>query len=233
MGDNRISAVPLISTPSLVRSDLTELTTLAFSRFENEFGTLGQKPFPGRYTSDARYVAARIAIPHWFVHSTQVGSADGDRKLNRTPTETFEEGGNCVDRCILLGSMWATLSLPSELLSLSAQDTDVAHLTAVATVPDVDDGPSPDAVTSELTHIYTEHLSRDLAPSDVHTWIDDGDLRLIADPVFSDRVGDIGSMVEHGFAAVDGADVEWEFHNETQDVLVSSDGSASYRYESM
>lgn len=206
---------------------------MAFNRFENEYGTLGKKPFPGRYTSQARYVAVRIAIPHWFVHSTQVGDADGDRRLNRTPAETFEEGGNCVDRCVLLGSMWATLSLPSVLLSLCAEDADAAHLSAVATVPDIDDGPSPDAVTAELVQIYTDHLSRDLEPSDVYGWTDDGDLHLIADPVFSDHVGDIASMVDHSFATVDGGGVEWEFHNETQDVMVSADGSACYRYESM
>ena len=225
--------MPLISDPSCVRDDLTELTTLAFNRFETEFGTLGEKPFPGVYTSEPRYLAVCIAIPHWFVHSTQVGSADNDRRLNRTPAETFEEGGNCVDRCILLGSIWATLSLSSELLSIRAEDSDDAHLTAVATVPDIDEDRTPEELTTELVQIYTDHLSRDVASTDIFTWIDNGDLHLIADPVFSDHVGDIKSMVDHGFATLDGQEVEWTFHNEIQDVIIPTDAPAYHRYESM
>ncbi|RLM59301.1 hypothetical protein DVK02_00695 [Halobellus sp. Atlit-31R] len=226
--------MPRISDPDLVTDDQVELVTLAFNRFESAFGTLGKTPFPGVYTSEARYLAVRIAIPHWFVRSTQVGSADSDRELNRTPTETFEEGGDCVDRCVLLGSLWATLSLPSELYSISSEDSDSAHLTAIATIPDVDDGPSPEAVSAELVRIYTDHLSRELEPTDIFSWTDDGELHLIADPVFSDHVGDIGSMVEHGFATVDGqGEVEWEFHNEIQDVVVPTGGSAYHRYKSM
>lgn len=223
--------MPLISDPSTVRDDLVSLTTLAFDRFEDNFGVVGKRPFPGVYTSEAQYVAARIAIPHWFVRSTQVGSADSDRKLNRTPTETFEEGGNCVDRCILLGSMWATLSIPSELLSICPEDFDDGHLTAVATVPDLDDGPSADALKDELVAIYTDHLDRDLTPADVFTWESAGDRHVIADPIFSDHVGDVESMVDHGYATVDGGTVDWYFHNEIQDVVIPTDGAACYRYQ--
>jgi len=223
--------MPLISDPSRVRADLTGLTTLAFDRFEDNFGTLGETPFPGAYTSAARYLAMRIAIPHWFVHSTQVGSADSDRKVNRTPRETFEEGGNCVDRCVLLGSMWATLSVPSELLSIVSADSDEGHLTAVAKVPAVDGGPTVDELKTELARIYAEHLSRDVPPADVFSWTDGGDTYVIADPIFSAHVGDVDSMVEHGFATVDGDDLAWNFHNEIQDVIVPTDGAACHRFE--
>lgn len=220
----------LIPNPSRIRKNLTGLTKRSFNLFEEEFGAISDRPFPTVYLSDARYLAARLAVPHWFVN-TQVGSAEGDRKRNRTPEETVDEGGNCVDRCILLGSIWATMSVPSELLSITGEGHDAAHLTAVATLPACEERPSPESLTDALVRLYADIPSHSLGPDDINVWTEDGDLRVVADPIFCDHVGDVGSMVDHEFATFDGRKPEWAYHNVIRDVIVPVDTPAYRRYE--
>ncbi|MFC6954756.1 hypothetical protein [Halorubellus litoreus] len=223
--------IGLIPNASRVRNDLTALTKRAFQRFEADFGLIGDQPFPATYTSVARYLAARIAVPHWFVR-THVGSAESDQRVNRTPKETVADGGNCVDQCVLLGSIWATMSVPSELLSINSQERNASHLTAVATVPPTDNRPSSEALTDELVRLYDALPSRTVDPDDVHVWTDDGDLRVIADPVFCDYAGDVESMANQGFLTVEDQKPEWAYHNVIHDVLIPLEAPAHRRHES-
>lgn len=97
-------------------------------------------------TDDEVWVAAAI---HDHVRDQVAYDHAVTSGFNRTPAETYREGGNCVDLSILLCSLFNAVGLRCRLIALDGDDA--GHMTAAVAFPN-----TPRMVTDALTGYYGE-----------------------------------------------------------------------------
>lgn len=132
------------------------------------------------------------AALHQHIHETVEYDQSVGRGYNRSPIETYQRGGNCVDISILLCSLFKTIDLTCRLVGIAGDDSD--HM-----IVQVQFERSPRAVCDILTSYYHE---MGIFQSFTFTWGDGG--YFIADPQGSAYIGDIRALRDEGYVAPDG-----------------------------
>lgn len=102
------------------------------------------------------WVAAAIHDYVVYDHAASLG-------FNRTPAETYREGGNCVDLAILLWSMFNAVGFGCRPIVLKSDDVD--HMTAAVAFPK-----TPRMVTDSLSGYYSE---QGRLSEQTYTWLED------------------------------------------------------------
>lgn len=192
-----------------IRGDLTEIVAEIRDEYTLELNT-----------SNAS-IAAYIAAPQHYVVTT----VDGDREkddLTREPYETLEKGGDCKDLCVLLASIYRTLSVPCRIVCIK-NESDQRH--ASLEVPVATEGVSGGTEDIEAgIETFFEQNGYAVNGIRCHWRTTPHGRVLLADPAHSAYVGDCRSLESEGYLRSSAGEWRWTQHDEIFDTVVPSDG---------
>lgn len=192
-----------------VRGDLTEVVGEIREEYTLELDT------------PSADIAAYIAAPHHFVRTTVERDENKD-DLTRDPYETLERGGDCKDLCVLLASIYRTLSMPSRIVRVK-NDSDQRHASLEVPIGAESVTGGPESVEAGIETFF-ERNGYTVDGLECRWRTTPRGRVLLADPVHSEYVGDCRSLSRGEYLRSADGEWVWTQHDEVFDTVVPSEG---------
>ena len=126
--------------------------------------------------------------------------------FNFEPEKTLKRGGNCVDQSVLLCSLLESQGFTTILFSIGSSSS--GHHTCAGVCFMTKDLTK---VWNDLAKFYTDGLGGTKFSFTSHVPVDENHKFTVADPEFSNYVGDISSLVDDGYCQR--RSEGWNFYN--------------------
>lgn len=172
-----------------------------------EYASLNEEILSYYNLDNPDLVSITTCIHHYVYNQIPYDGTNTSSSKLRSFQETFYNGGNCEEQCILLTSLLESFSgLTTEFIAVQGKD---CHLVTRVKFP----GQQPPSQTANrIREVYRNNPEMTTTPSDIHWETYNNTHWFIADPVQSRWLGDIGRLEANGYIQKTG-DNDWQWTN--------------------